>query len=65
MSRKRTDFRALKARRDAAMARPELSGTRAETVIVDEVEPMIKAAIAAGRITKVPPGKKGRQWKSR
>jgi hypothetical protein len=56
-SNKRTDFRALKARRDAALARPEIRGTK--IIIVDEIA-MIEAAVAAGRVTKVAPKKRKR-----
>lgn len=59
MSRRKTDFRSLKARRDSAMARPELRGTEATIVIVDEVA--IEEAIKAGRYTKLPPEKRGRK----
>jgi hypothetical protein len=58
MSKRKTDFRSLKARRDSAMARPELRGTQATTVIVDEIA--IEEAIKAGRYKKLPPKKRGR-----
>lgn len=50
MSKRRTDFRTLKARRDAAIARPELRLGRKPTLDADQVT----AAIAAGKLTKVP-----------
>lgn len=53
MSKRRTDFRALKARRDTAMARNELLLTTPKAPPVDPG--MIAAAIAAGKLTKVPP----------
>lgn len=53
MSSRRTDFRALRARRDAALERPELMRAPKPTA----PDPRsIAAAIAAGKFTKVPPG---------
>lgn len=51
MSRKRTDFRALQARRERAIARPELREP-SRSAPVDRA--LIDAAIAAGRIIKIP-----------
>lgn len=59
MSRRKTDFRALKARRDAAMTRPELRGEPKHAV--DEAA--IAEAIKAGRYTKIPAKKRGALWK--
>ncbi|PWJ93600.1 hypothetical protein C8D77_101279 [Mesorhizobium loti] len=58
MSKRKTDFRSLKARRDIAMARPELRGTEATVVIVDDFA--IQEAIKAGRYRKLPPKKRWR-----
>lgn len=49
-TRKRTDFRALQARRDAALARPELRLAPKPEVDAEAVA----AAIAAGKLTRVP-----------
>jgi len=51
MSKKRSDFRALRARREAALDRPELRQVKAEKLSTAAIE----AAIAAGRLTKLPP----------
>lgn len=57
MARKKTDFRALKARRDSALARTELR--RPETrPTLDSAE--VEAAIAAGKITRLPMKGRGR-----
>jgi len=58
MSRRKTDFRALKARRDNALARPELRTekprlTKAEAAAVAE-------AISAGRVTRLPTQRRSR-----
>jgi hypothetical protein len=58
MSRPKTDYRAAKARRDAAMARPELSRDP-KPAGLDTA--LIAAAVAAGRLTKVPAGKRGKR----
>lgn len=51
MTRKRTDFRALQARRDDALRRPELNRPGRPK----PVDPsLIAAAVAAGRFTKLP-----------
>jgi len=56
MTRKRTDFRALQARRDDALRRPELNRPGRPK----PVDPsLIAAAVAAGRFTKLP-AKRGR-----
>ena len=55
MSRKRTDFRSLRARREAALQRPELK----ERVprLEDDVETrrLIDEAVARGVVTRCPP----------
>lgn len=53
MARRKTDYRALQARRDAALARPELRQPRARPEPIDAA--MIAALTAAGRFTKLPP----------
>lgn len=50
MTQRRTDYRALKARRDAALARPELREQRPKPI--PDIE--IARAIAEGRLTKLP-----------
>jgi len=49
---RRTDFRALRAKRECALARPEMSmeTIRREPVSQDQ----IRAAIAAGKLTRIP-----------
>ncbi|MBA1141706.1 hypothetical protein [Mesorhizobium neociceri] len=59
MSKRKTDFRSLKARREGAMARPELRGANQTTVLVDDAA--IEEAIKAGRYTKLPAQKRGRK----
>jgi hypothetical protein len=54
-SAKRTDFRAIKARRSAALMRPEL---RLEAKAAPVAEAEIAAAVAAGRFTKLPTQKR-------
>ena len=53
MARRKTDYRALQARRDAALARPELRQARPHTVALDAAT--IEKMKAAGRFTVVPP----------
>lgn len=55
MSRRRTDFRALQARRDAALERPEL---RREPKPAAPDPRAIAAAIAAGKFTRIAPGRR-------
>lgn len=51
MSKRKTDFRAQQARRDAALARPELRDAR-KPEAPSEAE--IARAVAEGKFTKVP-----------
>lgn len=55
MTRRRTDFKLLKAKREKALHRPEL-------VDADRPQPidraLIAAAVAAGRYTKIPTRKR-------
>jgi hypothetical protein len=51
MTRRRTDFKLLKVKRDKALHRPELTEA-ARSQPVDRA--LIAAAIAAGRYTKLP-----------
>lgn len=50
--RHRTDFKLLKSRREAALARPELLYDRKPLPVPESA---IDAAIRAGRFTKLPP----------
>nr|WP_156941961.1 hypothetical protein [Mesorhizobium sp. LNHC220B00] len=59
MSKRKTDLRSLKARRDSAMARPELRGSEAPIVILDDAA--IEEATKAGRYRKLPAQKRGRK----
>jgi hypothetical protein len=56
MTRRHTDFRALKARRDAAMARPELRDVEIKSVPLDAAA--IETAMKEGRYRKLPPKKR-------
>ena len=56
--KKKTDFRALQARRNASLARPELRAGSKPTPVP---APEIAAAIEAGKLTRLPPGKRTRR----
>lgn len=51
-SKRKTDFRRLKAMREAALARPELRHRREPAT--PEVRRLIDDAVAAGQVTRVP-----------
>jgi hypothetical protein len=53
MGKRRTDFRGLRARRDAALMRPELKSEHSRPSDADKR--LVEAAIAAGRVTRCPP----------
>jgi hypothetical protein len=53
MTRRRTDFRGLQARRDAALSRPELRQDRRKPS--EETMRLVEAAVKAGRVTRCPP----------
>lgn len=56
MSYRKTDFRALQARRALAMERPEL---RIEPKPVIDAA-LVAAAVAAGRLVRIPAKRKGK-----
>lgn len=53
MARRKTDYRALQARRDAALTRPELRVARPQAVALDAAT--IEKMKVAGRFTVLPP----------
>lgn len=57
MTKKRTDFRALKARRQSALNRPEL---RRDPKPAAPSQAEIAAAAAIGKLQKLPQGKRTR-----
>lgn len=57
MKRRKTDPRHLRAKREAALARPELLHRRDRPSA--ETRRLIDEAIAAGRVTRCPPSGKG------
>ncbi len=59
MKRKKTDFRHLRSKREAALARPEIRHQREKPSA--ETRRMIDEAIAAGRVTRCPPAKGSRE----
>jgi hypothetical protein len=56
MTRKRTDFRLLRERRARALERPELR--LSPPAAKPTPEDVIAAAIAAGKLTKLPPARR-------
>lgn len=60
MKGKRTDFRVHKARRDLALERHAAQLVAPRPAVDAQLQAAIDAAVAAGRVTRLPPAKRGR-----